>query len=342
MDKGVKIVLDACGGDNAPDEIIKGAYEALKKKENLHIVFAGPEDEIKQKVENYTDIPTDRVSYCNATEVIEMAEPPVKAIRTKKDSSIVKGLTLVKNGDADAFVSAGSTGAILVGGQLIVGKQRGVKRAPLAPIMPTMNGVTLLIDCGANVDARPEHLVSFAKMGSIYMENVLKKKNPTVGLLSIGTEEEKGNALVKETLPLLKECEDINFIGPVEARDLPFGVADVVVTEAFAGNIALKTYEGTAKMLMKVLKESLTANLRSKLGAAMALPSLKEHMKAFDASRYGGAPLLGLKGLVVKAHGSSTAVEIKNAILQCMVFFKEDINGKIAAEMNTEENSNGI
>ena len=337
MSADLSIVLDACGGDNAPDEIIKGAYEALKKKENLRIIFAGPEDEIKAKVASYADMPTERVSYCNATEQIEMAEPPVKAIRHKKDSSIVKGLTLVREGEADAFISAGSTGAILVGGQLIVGKLKGIKRAPLAPLVPTTKGVTLLIDCGANVDARPEHLVSFAQMGSIYMEHVLKKKNPTVGLLSIGTEDEKGNALVKDTLPLLKECRGINFIGPVEARDLPFGAADVIVTEAFAGNIALKTYEGTAKMLMGVLKDSLTENLRSKLGAAMALPSLKKHLKAFDASRYGGAPLLGLKGLVVKAHGSSTAVEIKNAILQCMVFSKEDINGKIAAELNSEE-----
>ncbi|MQN00760.1 MAG: phosphate acyltransferase PlsX [Lachnospiraceae bacterium] len=337
MDSEIKIVLDACGGDNAPDEIIKGAYEALKKKDNLHIIFAGPEEEIRQKAEAYPDMPTDRVSYCNATEVIEMAEPPVKAIMHKKDSSIVKGMNLVKNGEADGFISAGSTGAVLVGGQLIIGKAKGVKRAPLAPVIPTMNGASLLIDCGANVDARPEHLVSFAKMGSIYMENVLKKKNPTVGLLSIGTEEEKGNALVKQTLPLLKECSGINFIGPVEARDLPFGVADVVVTEAFAGNIALKMYEGTAKMLMSVLKESLTANFRSKIGAAMALPSLKRHMKAFDVSRYGGAPLLGLKGLVVKAHGSSKAVEIKNTIFQCMAFSKEDIIGKIAAEMNKEE-----
>ena len=169
------------------------------------------------------------------------------------------------------------------------------------------------------------------------MENVLKKKNPTVGLLSIGTEEEKGNALVKETLPLLKECSDINFTGPVEARDVPFGAADVVVTEAFAGNIALKMYEGTAKMLASVLKESLTSTTRSKLGAALALPALKKGLKEYDASKYGGAPLLGLKGLVVKAHGSSKAVEIKSAILQCLTFSKEDINGKILERINKEE-----
>lgn len=332
-----RIVLDACGGDNAPDEIIKGAYEALKKREDIEIIFAGPQDEIQPKVEAYSDLPKERVSYCNATEVIDMAEPPVKAIRHKKDSSIVKGLTLVKEGRADAFVSAGSTGAILVGGQLIVGKLPGVKRAPLAPVIPTKNGVSLLIDCGANVDARSEHLVTFAKMGSIYMENVLKKKNPTVGLLSIGTEDEKGNALVRETLPLLRECDDINFIGPVEARDVPFGAADVVVTEAFAGNIALKMYEGTARMLASVLKESLTSSVPAKLGAALALPALKKGLKEYDASRYGGAPLLGLKGLVVKAHGSSKAVEIRNAILQCVIFSQEDINGKISQRLNKEE-----
>lgn len=339
MDQKIKIVLDAAGGDNAPVEIIKGAYEALKKKENLHIIFAGPEETVRTIAESYPDMPRERVSYLNATEQIEMAEPPVMAIRHKKDSSIVKGLTLVKEGHADAFISAGSTGAVLVGGQLIVGKLPGVKRAPLAPLVPTTKGVSLLIDCGANVDARPEHLLSFAKMGSIYMEYVLKKKNPTVGLLSIGTEEEKGNALVKQTLPLLKGCSGINFIGPVEARDLPFGAADVIVTEAFAGNIALKTYEGTAKMLTSVLKESLTATPASKLGAVLAMPSLKKHLKSFDASRYGGAPLLGLRGLVVKAHGSSKAVEIKNAILQCMIFSKEDINGKIKDKLYEQEES---
>lgn len=335
--KKIRIVLDACGGDNAPDEIIRGAYEALKTRDDIEIILAGPEEEIREKVSEYSDIPSGRISYCNATQVIDMAEPPVKAIRHKKDSSIVKGLTLVKEGNADAFISAGSTGAILVGGQLIVGKLPGVKRAPLAPLIPTKKGVSLLIDCGANVDARPEHLLSFAKMGSVYMENVLKKKNPTVGLLSIGTEEEKGNALVKETLPLLKECSDINFTGPVEARDVPFGAADVVVTEAFAGNIALKMYEGTAKMLASVLKESLTSTTRSKLGAALALPALKKGLKEYDSSKYGGAPLLGLKGLVVKAHGSSKAVEIKNAILQCLTFSKEDINGKILERINKEE-----
>lgn len=332
-----RIVLDACGGDNAPDEIIRGAAEALKASDNIDVIFAGPASDIRSRVEQFHDIPSERVSYCNATQVIEMAEPPVKAIRHKKDSSIVKGMTLVKNHEADAFVSAGSTGAILVGGQLVVGKLPGIKRAPLAPLIPTKKGVSLLIDCGANVDARPEHLVAFARMGSIYMENVIKKKNPTVGLLSIGTEEEKGNALVKETLPLLKELKDINFIGPVEARDVPFGAADVVVCEAFAGNIALKMYEGTARMLASVLKDSLTSTIPSKLGAALALPALKKGLGEFDASRYGGAPLLGLKGLVVKAHGSSKAVEIKNALLQCETFAKEDINGKILEQLSKEE-----
>ena len=332
-----RIVVDAQGGDNAPDEIIKGACAALLARDDMEIIFTGPEDTIREKLSVFSDAPMDRIRICNTTQVIEMAEPPVRAIRQKKDSSLVRGLMLVKEGEADAFVSAGSTGAILVGGQLIVGKLPGVKRAPLAPVIPTRKGVSLLIDCGANVDARPEHLLSFARMGSVYMENVLKKKNPTVGLLSIGTEEEKGNALVKETLPLLKECDDINFIGPVEARDLPFGAADVVVTEAFAGNVALKTYEGTAKMLGSVLKETLTSSVRSKVGAALILPSLKKSMKAYDASRYGGAPLLGLKGLVVKAHGSSKAVEIKNAILQCSAFSKEDINGKILERISSKK-----
>ena len=213
-------------------------------------------------------------------------------------------MNLVKKGEADAFVSAGSSGAILVGGQVIVGRIKGVERPPLAPLIPTMKGVSLLIDCGANVDARPSHLVQFAKMGSIYMEHVVGKKNPTVGIVNIGAEEEKGNALVKETFPLLKECEDINFVGSIEAREIPHGGADVIVCEAFVGNVILKLYEGLSSTLIGVIKAGLMSNLKSKIGAALALPSLKKTLKAFDASQYGGAPLLGLKGLVVKTHGA--------------------------------------
>ena len=197
-----------------------------------------------------------------ASEVIEMAEPPVMAIRKKKVSSIVVGMKMVHNGEADAFVSAGSTGAVLVGGQLVVGRVKGVERPPLAPLIPTEKGFSLLIDCGANVDARASHLVQFARMGSIYMENIMGVKNPKVGIVNIGAEEEKGNALVKETFPLLKECEDINFVGSVEARDIPKGDVDVVVCEAFVGNVILKLYEGVGNTLVKVINKGMLQSLR--------------------------------------------------------------------------------
>lgn len=243
MQDMVRVVVDAMGGDNAPGEIVKGAVEALNAREDIFIYLTGRKPDIEAELSKYT-FPRERLEIVHTEEVIETAEPPVMAIRRKKDSSIVKGMNMVKQKEADAFVSAGSSGAILVGGQVIVGRIRGIERPPLAPLIPTRNGVSLLIDCGANVDARPSHLVQFAKIGSIYMENVMGVKNPRVGLVNIGAEEEKGNALVKETFPLLKECSDLNFIGSVEARDIPQGVCDVIVCEAFVGNVILKLYEG--------------------------------------------------------------------------------------------------
>ncbi len=324
----IKIAVDAMGGDNAPGEIVKGAAEALEERREIAVTLVGKEDLVKRELDKYT-YDRNRVEIVNATEEIGFDEPPVLAIRTKKDSSIVVGMNLVKSGQADAFVSAGSTGAILVGGQLIVGRIKGVERPPLAPLIPTVKGVSLLIDCGANVDARSSHLVQFAKMGSIYMENVMGVKNPKVAIVNIGAEEEKGNMLVKETFPLLKECKDINFIGSIEARDIPHGQADVVVCEAFVGNVILKLYEGLGSALIGKVKEGMMTSLRSKLGALLVKPALKQTMKSFDASQYGGAPLLGLKGLVVKTHGSSKSLEVKNSIIQCIAFSEQKINEKI-------------
>ena len=329
MAETVKVVVDAMGGDNAPAEPVKAAIAAVKEKENLLVILTGKEDVIKEELKKYPDYPKERIQIANASEVIETAEPPVIAIQKKKDSSIVVGMKMVRHQEADAFVSCGSTGAILVGGQVLVGRQKGVERPPLAPLIPTEKGAALLIDCGATVDARPSHLVQFAKMGSIYMENIVGVKNPRVAIVNIGAEEEKGNALVKETFPLLKECEGLNFIGSIEARDIPAGYADVVVCEAFVGNVILKLYEGVAGTLLKAVKKGMMQNLRSKLGALMVKPALKATLKDFDVSAYGGAPLLGLKGLVVKCHGSANAVEIKNGIFQCLQFRQERINEKI-------------
>lgn len=334
MQELVKVAVDAMGGDNAPGELVKGAIDAVAMRKEIKVFLVGQESVIQEELGKYT-YPEEQIEIVDAPEVIETAEPPVMAIRKKKQSSIVVGMNMVKQGDADAFVSAGSSGAILVGGQVIVGRIKGVERPPLAPLIPTEKGVSLLIDCGANVDARPSHLLQFAKMGSIYMENVMGIKNPKVAIVNIGAEEEKGNALVKETFPLLKDCPDINFVGSIEAREIPHGEADVIVCEAFVGNVILKLYEGVAATLVSVIKQGMLGSLRSKIGALLVKPALKKTLKSFDASQYGGAPLLGLNGLVVKTHGSSKSQEVTNSILQCVTFKEQQINEKIKNNIGT-------
>ena len=324
----IKVAVDAMGGDYAPGEMVAGAVEAVNAKPGIQVFLVGQKQAVVSELSKHT-YNKDQIQVVNATEVIATEEPPVNAIRKKKDSSIVVGLNLVKQGEADAFVSAGSSGAILVGGQVIVGRSKGVERPPLAPLIPTEKGVSLLIDCGANVDARASHLVQFAQMGSIYMEHVMGIKNPRVAIVNIGAEEEKGNALVKETFPLLKECKGINFTGSIEAREIPHGGADVIVCEAFVGNVILKLYEGVGATLISMVKGGMMSTLRSKIGALLVKPALKETLKSFDGSQYGGAPLLGLKGLVVKTHGNSKRTEVRNSIIQCVTFKEQDINGKI-------------
>lgn len=336
MAEMVNVAVDAMGGDNAPGEIIKGAIEAINEDKRVRVFLVGREPVIKEELKKYT-YDSSQVEIVHSEEVIETGEPPVMAIRKKKDSSIVKSMYMVKDGTCDALVSAGSTGAVLVGGQVIVGRIKGVERPPLAPLIPTEKGVSLLLDCGANVDARPSHLLQFAKMGSVYMESVMGVKNPRVGIVNIGAEEEKGNALVKETYPLLKNCPEINFIGSVEARDIPAGAADVVVCEAFVGNVILKLYEGVGATLISKVKSGMMTSLRSKIGALLVKPALKKTLKAFDTEEYGGAPLLGLNGLVVKTHGSSKAIEIKNSILQCIAFKEQKINEKIKEKIILED-----
>ena len=336
MAEMVNVAVDAMGGDNAPAEIVKGAVEAINADKRVKVFLAGKEPVLKQELKKYS-YDAQQLEIVHAPEVIETGEPPVMAIRRKKDSSIVKCMYLVKEGECDALVSAGSTGAVLVGGQVIVGRIKGVERPPLAPIIPNIEGVSLLLDCGANVDARPSQLLQFARMGSIYMESVIGVKNPRVGLVNIGVEEEKGNALTKEAYPLLKNCPEINFIGNVEARDIPFGKADVLVCEAFAGNVVLKMLEGVSDALVKKIKAGMMSSLRSKIGALLVKPALKQTLKDFSTEAYGGAPLLGLNGLVVKTHGSSKSVEIKNSILQCIAFKEQKINQKIKEQLVLED-----
>jgi len=325
------VALDCMGGDNAPIEPVKGAVMALKSDPDLNLILTGPEDEIRRIFnEKGGGENADRVTFQNTTEVIETAEMPTKAIMKKKDSSLVVAMNLVKHDSADAFVSAGSTGAVLVGGQTIIGRIPGVKRAPLAPLIPTEKGVSLLIDCGANMDSKPINLLQFARMGSIYMNKIMKIDNPKVAIVNVGAEEEKGNMLVKETFPQLKALPGINFIGSIEARDITAGYADVIVCDAFVGNVILKMYEGVGITFFHLIKKAYLKNLKTKLGAALTISSLKEELKKFDPSKYGGAPMLGLKKLVVKTHGSSKAQEFSTSILQCKEFKEQKISETVA------------
>ncbi len=336
MNGTVRVAVDAMGGDNAPSEIVKGAVLAVEQDERIKVFLVGKEALIQKELKQYADY-SGRIEVINADEIITNDEAPVMAIRRKKTSSIVVGMNLVKNHEADAFVSAGSTGAVLVGSQLVIGRIKGVERPPLAPLIPTTKGVSLLIDCGANVDARSSHLLQFAKMGSIYMEHVMGVKNPKVAIVNIGLEEEKGNMLVKETYPMLKNCNDINFIGSIEAREIPNGYADVIVCEAFVGNVILKLYEGVAGALVGKIKQGMMSSLRSKIGAFLVKPALKQTLKSMDTADYGGAPLLGLNGLVVKTHGSSKSIEVKNSILQCIAYTEQNISEKIKENIVKEE-----
>ena len=325
----VRIVLDAVGGDNCPECNIKGALKAVSQNDSIHVILAGPAERIEEELKGLA-YDKERISVLDAQEIISLDEPPVQAIQKKKESSIVKGVLAVKNGEADAFVSAGCSGAVLAAGQLKAGRIKGVLRPPLGTLMPTEKGVTFFLDLGANVDAKPEWLVQFAQMGSIYMEKVMHVENPTVKLINLGLEDEKGNVLTKETNELLKNTEGINYCGYAESRELPYGTADVVVADAFTGNAMLKMFEGTAGLLLKTVKSVLTGSFKTKIGALLIRKELKNRLKSFDPSEYGGAPLLGIKGVVIKCHGSSTEKEICNALLQAAVYVESGVNERIA------------
>ena len=322
-----KIAVDVMGGDNAPDEILKGCILALDKIEST-LVLVGKEETIKQKLVAYT-YDTNRVQIVNADEIIEMEDSPVAAIRQKKKSSMVIGLKLVKEKEVDGFISAGSTGALLTGATLIVGRIKGIERPALAPFIPTKTGYSLLIDSGANVDAKPTYLVQFAKMGTVYMTQCMGNNNPKVGLINIGTEEEKGNQLCKESYKLLKEETSINFYGNVEARDIPKGEVDILVCDGFTGNIILKFMEGFGGWILGLIKSAFLKNFVTKIAALLMKNGIAEIKEKFNYATKGGAPFLGVNGLVVKTHGSSKADEIISTLIQTEGFIKAELVIKI-------------
>ena len=334
----MRLIVDAFGGDNAPFEIVKGCTIAVCEND-CEITLVGKEKEIEKILKEF-DYPKEKISVHNADEVIGGCEVPTTAIREKKNSSLVVGLELLKAGKGDAFVTAGNTGAYLAGAFRCLGRIKGVKRPALTTPMPTAKGASIVLDVGANADCKPEYLVQFAIMGSVYAENVLGIENPKVGLINIGAEEAKGNELMKETHQLLKEEKNINFTGNIEARQVPEGDADVVVCDGFTGNVVLKLTEGVAMTFYGMVKNAFLKNFFTKLSALVVKGGLRELKKKMDYTEYGGAPLLGIDGVAIKAHGSSNAKAIANAVKSAIKFYEADVNGKIKekiAEVSVSE-----
>lgn len=324
----MNIMIDGMGGDHAPEEIVKGAVQAAKEISGT-VSIIGREEHINECLQalNWNG---DNIEVVNATEVISNNESPAMAVRKKKDSSISKGMRMLKEGEVDAFISGGSTGALLSAGLLILGRIRGIKRPAIAAFFPKigMNDTSLILDCGANAESRPEYLLQYGIMGSIFVEKVKGIENPEVMLLNVGAEEEKGDPLHKESFELLRNA-DINFKGNCEGRDVPFGCCDVVVTDGFSGNVFLKSSEGVALAVMKRIKQKMTEGLVAKAGALLSYNKLKEIKKEFDYSEEGGAPILGLKGPVLKIHGSSKANAVYNAILKAVPYVEQDVTALI-------------
>ena len=327
----MKIIIDAFGGDNAPLEIIKGARMA-KDEYGVDILLTGSESKIKA-VAAENDIKIDDMQIANADEIITMEDDPSAVIKTKKNSSMALGFDLLARGEGDAFISAGNSGALVMGATMIIKRIKGVKRPAFAPVLPTLKGCSMLIDGGANVECRPEMLSQFAVMGSIYMNKVIGIDNPTIGLANCGAEEHKGTPLYQETYQLLKSS-DLNFIGNVEGRGVPEGESDVVVADGFTGNIILKMYEGVAGALMGKIKGIFTKNIKNKLAAALVLSDMKEMKKQFDYNEYGGSPILGVSKPVFKAHGSSKARTIKSAVGLTVEFVKNNVVNEISENIN--------
>ncbi len=330
----MRIVVDAYGGDNAPSEVIKGCVMAANELD-VQIILTGKESEIAKllKEESY---PKEKITIKNAEEVITNYDSPVSAIRTKKDSSMVVALNMVKEKEADAMVSAGNTGAYFAGAFRILGRIKGVKRPALATFVPNIVSGSIALDVGANTDCKPEHLVQFARMGSLYAEHVLKIENPRVGLVNIGAEAGKGDELSKATYQLLSES-DINFTGNIEARQIPFGDADVIVCDGFVGNVILKLMEGEAQALFGMLKDVFVKNILTKLSYLILKPGLRNLKKKMDYAEYGGAPILGIDGVVIKTHGSAKAKAFYNAVKSAVVFAESGVIEKIKSQLTEQE-----
>ena len=303
--------------------VVEGAVLASRQTQH-HICIIGQEELIIPELKKYK-YESEKISVINATQVISNDDAPVRAVRSKKDSSIVKGINMVKNGEGDIFISAGSTGALLAGGLFILGRIQGIDRPALASVYPIVGGIpSLLVDAGANADCKPNNLLEFGIMGNIYMEKVIGRKDPKVGLVNIGAEAAKGSTLTKAAYDLLEQSH-LNFIGNVEAREVPKGACDVIVTDGFTGNVLLKLTEGLAWNILQVIKKKFTDGVKAKLGAALLIDKMTELKQEFDYSEYGGAPILGVRGPIVKMHGSSNANAVKNTILKGIPYVSENV-----------------
>ncbi len=319
----MRIIVDGMGGDNAPVEIVKGVVEASKLTEHK-IVLIGKEEILNKELKKHR-YDKEKIFVENADEVIKTSDAPVKAVRTKKNSSMVKGITMVKEGQGDIFISAGNTGALMAGGLFILGRIQGIDRPAIASVYPIMGGkASLLVDAGANSEGKPENLLEFATMGSIYMDKVLGRENPKVGLVNIGVEENKGTIVVKAAHEMLSRS-NLNFVGNVEARDLPFGASDVIVCDGFVGNVILKLTEGLAMSIADLLREKFTSGLKAKMGSVLLYDKMKSIKAEFDYSEYGGAPILGVRGAIVKMHGSSNSNAVKNTILKAIPYAEKNV-----------------
>ncbi len=333
----MRIVVDAMGGDNAPDVVVEGAICAAKEMPD-EIILVGQKDLLEKKLAEFKNTASN-ISIVHASETVGMGEPAAVTVRRKKDSSINVGVNLVKDKKGEAFVSAGNTGAAVCAASLFLGILPGIQRPGISVLMPSLKNVVQMIDVGANIDAKPEHLLQYAVMGSVYSSYVLKKKNPTVGLLNIGEEETKGPEFVKETFKLLEQNKHINFIGNVEGRDIFAGKCDVVVCDGFLGNVVLKVSEGLAEAIKEMLKRKLSSSVINKLGALLSSSAFMALKKEMDASEYGGAPLLGVNGTCIIAHGGSSVNAIKNAIRVAKESYSFNVNQHIIEEI---KNNNGL